>query len=541
MKILAVIPACEGSAELPNKNIRVIHGKPVVYYVIDHARRSSYITDIIVTSNSNEVISIAKQMGVGYRLRDASLCSQSVSLDAVVYDVFRQVSQDAYDYVVTMQSISPVLKVGTLDDAFVRMIEKGYDTLISVTNSSDFYWRMQDGGPVPQQEQRMNRHQLLPFYKETGAFLITRAGLVREDSRIGQKVGLYELHGEEALDINTFGDLKQAESVMDSKRYAFYVNGNTQLGLGHIARVLQVADELFAKPDIYYDHGQTDAASFGATSHSLIPVDGEQGLINALMHQHYDVVVNDILSTSLAYMQDLRRVAPAARIVNFEDEGEGAQLADEVVNALYEHSMHGNVKTGSRYYILPKLFLIFGAISIADKVRSIIITFGGADPQGYTDKLLTLAVMPEFADLHFYVVLGAAKQNVKGLGVYDTYPNITILHNIDNMPEVMSRCDMAVTSRGRTCYELAALGIPTISIAQNAREERHDFVCEENGFAYLGFDPPMERILQEFRRLCGSSKQERQKMQRLLLGNDLRHGRENVTALLTGAYPQEGV
>ena len=70
MKILAVIPACEGSVRLPNKNIRVLNGKPLVYYVIDNARRSRYITDVIVTTNSTEIVTIAKHMGAKTKLRD---------------------------------------------------------------------------------------------------------------------------------------------------------------------------------------------------------------------------------------------------------------------------------------------------------------------------------------------------------------------------------------------------------------------------------------------------------------------------------------
>ena len=42
MRILAVIPACEGSVSLPNKNLRVINGKPLIYYVIRNARNSRY-------------------------------------------------------------------------------------------------------------------------------------------------------------------------------------------------------------------------------------------------------------------------------------------------------------------------------------------------------------------------------------------------------------------------------------------------------------------------------------------------------------------
>lgn len=43
MPIVAIIPACEGSVSLPNKNIRVIHGKPLIWYVIKTAIACKYI------------------------------------------------------------------------------------------------------------------------------------------------------------------------------------------------------------------------------------------------------------------------------------------------------------------------------------------------------------------------------------------------------------------------------------------------------------------------------------------------------------------
>ena len=51
MKILAVIPARAGSKGIPNKNIRIIGGHPLIYYSIKNALNSEYITDVIVTTD----------------------------------------------------------------------------------------------------------------------------------------------------------------------------------------------------------------------------------------------------------------------------------------------------------------------------------------------------------------------------------------------------------------------------------------------------------------------------------------------------------
>ena len=72
MKILAIIPARAGSRGIPNKNIRIIGGHPLIYYAIKNALESKFITDIIVSTDSYEVAIIANQMGVNVKWRDGA-------------------------------------------------------------------------------------------------------------------------------------------------------------------------------------------------------------------------------------------------------------------------------------------------------------------------------------------------------------------------------------------------------------------------------------------------------------------------------------
>ena len=52
MNILAIIPARAGSKGIPNKNIRIIGGHPLIYYSIKNAVNSQMITDVIVSTDS---------------------------------------------------------------------------------------------------------------------------------------------------------------------------------------------------------------------------------------------------------------------------------------------------------------------------------------------------------------------------------------------------------------------------------------------------------------------------------------------------------
>ena len=532
MKILAVIPARAGSKVIPNKNIRIIGGHPLIYYSIKNALSSQYITDVIITTDSDHVRIIGEQMGAKVKWRDSSLCGDAVTLDAVIADAVPK--DENWDYIVTMQPTSPTLRVETLDAAIKYAIDNDLDTLISAINAPHLSWGEKDGKKVPNYTERLNRQYLPPCYMETGAFVISRASVVTPKTRIGEKVDVYEIPEDESQDVDTFEDLRSVAATLEREKVAIYVNGNNKRGIGHIYRALELADEFYSKPDIYYDINQTDPKVFGVTTHTLIPVNGIHDLFNRCQKEEYTLFINDILTTSLDYMIGLRSVLPKAKIVNFEDDGEGILKADLVFNALYHQDDLPQVKAGEKYYISGKTFMFYKSIKIKEKVKKVFISFGGADPQNYSDRLLDMICKEEYKDYKFVVVLGRAKYNVDALLEYNKYDNIEVLYDVSNMPEIMSSCDVGVTSRGRTGYELAILGIPSISMAQNHREEKHGFVCNENGFSYIGLNPEDEVIKATLDMYIKMSQKGRQHYQDMLLSHDLRGGRKRVMGLING-------
>ena len=534
MKVIAVVPARAESKNIPNRNLRFVNGRPLVYYAIRIAQKSELINEVIVTTDSTEVKIIANQMGAIVKDRDPSLAKDSVTLDTIIFDAVRDIEAD---YVVMLQPTSPILQVETLNKAIRYSIDNNLDNLISVVNDPELAWtRNEAGNLVPLFTERLNRNYLPPHYVETGSFLIRKmsAVLCGRPTVYGNRTGIYETSREEALEIHSFFDLQQAENIMSRKKVGIYVNGNNTRGVGHIYRSLELADEFYSEPDIYYDINQTDRSVFGSTAHNLIPVNGIGDLLQKVSEKGYNLFINDILTTSIDYMIALKTSLPKAKIINFEDDGEGILKADLVINSLYGEESLPQVKAGEKYYIANKLFMFYKPIEIKDKVRNVFVSFGGADPQNYSDRLLSFAVKDDYKNYHFTVVLGRAKKNVSNLMQYNDHENITVLYDVKNMPELMSRADVAVTSRGRTGYELAILGIPTVAMAQNQREEKHGFVCNENGFTYIGLNPADEIIESNLRMYLEMSKKSRQHFQDMLLSHDLRGGRKRVMNLING-------
>ena len=249
MSTVAVIPARGGSKGIPRKNMRLMGGKPLIAYAIENALRCDYIDEVIVSSDSEEILSFAATYeGVTPLNRDSALAQDAVTLDPVIYDAVVRREQELgheFEIVVTLQPTSPLLTVETLSKALEEFAASDLDTMVSSVNAPHLSWTKDDTGKtVPNYKERLNRQLLPPDYHETGAFVIARRGIVTKDTRFGDRVGVYEVPEVESTDIDTKQDWIVCESLLARKKIAFRVDGYGQLGLGHIYRALTLAYEL---------------------------------------------------------------------------------------------------------------------------------------------------------------------------------------------------------------------------------------------------------------------------------------------------------
>jgi CMP-N,N'-diacetyllegionaminic acid synthase len=132
MKILTIIPAKIDSTRLPKKNIQKIKGKTLVEYSIDYAKQSKYNPEIIVSSESNEVLKIALDNQVEFTERPTHLLK-----DAEVTDVYIDILKNTttkYDLIVCLQPDHPD-REHPFDYCVDYMINNNYDDLITIEPS----------------------------------------------------------------------------------------------------------------------------------------------------------------------------------------------------------------------------------------------------------------------------------------------------------------------------------------------------------------------------------------------------------------------
>ena len=179
------------------------------------------------------------------------------------------------------------------------------------------------------------------------------------------------------------------------------------------------------------------------------------------------------------------------QVVCFEDAGTGAEEAHLVFNALYaadESEPARGRYFGPSVYCLRPEFRGVQALDCRDQVQEILVTFGGTDPSRLTYQALTAL---QSVSCHVTVIAGRGFEPYEELeercsALRAGGMNLTLVRDVPLMSELMRRADFAISSCGRTLYELAALTVPTIALAQNSLELKHTFASAENGFVFLG-------------------------------------------------------
>lgn len=488
MKNIAIIPARGGSKGIPRKNIRMLNGKPLIAYTIEAALNSKYIHEVIVSTDDEEIGIVAKKYGARIINRPPELATDEVPLDPVINNVVEQVesSGDKIDVVITIQPTSPLLKSNTIDSVVKELIDNGFDTVLTAVDDRHLSWTKEDNRFVPNYKERKNRQYLPHEYKETGAVLATRRRFVTESKRIGNNVSLYEVSQYESVDIDSPMDWWVAEKLLRRKRVLIRVDGYEQIGLGHIYRALTLANyiidhEIIFLMDAKHKLGisQVEAQNFKIETFEGNPLEKIKEL-------EPEIIINDILNTSVPYIQSLKDMGIA--VYNFEDLGEGAEIADGVFNALYPGTVPSeNFYTGEKYYCPRMEFMDINKKEIREQVSNILITFGGTDPNNLTLKTLNSIVNSE-REFSITIIVGPGYAHLDHLmSEIKKHPKkIDVFKQVKNMADHMQNADVIFSSAGRTMYEIAMVGTPAIIIAQNNREMTHLFGHNYNGFINLG-------------------------------------------------------
>lgn len=163
--VICIIPARGGSKGLPGKNIRILNGKPTIAWTIERALNSSLVTDVVVSTDSNEIARISKTYGADVPfLRPEIYATDSATTLTVVEHCLEYMTSElsrTYDFVLLAEPTSPLRYFDDFDKAIQKLIDNSeeYDSLVTL-------------GPVrthPELIKKLENKSVVPYINGKGS------------------------------------------------------------------------------------------------------------------------------------------------------------------------------------------------------------------------------------------------------------------------------------------------------------------------------------------------------------------------------------
>ena len=231
-------------------------------------------------------------------------------------------------------------------------------------------------------------------------------------------------------------------------KIAFRIDISNEIGTGHYMRMSALAD------------------AFAGLGHRCEFFKGEDEPVD---YSGFNIIIVDTYEVNDNYIAGLN--APNRSLVCYDDNALYTYNCDILLNAnLYagvlKFKLAGkspHMLLGGKYALLRREFQENAPITINEHANNVFVCFGGSDLRNMTP--LVVDALQGINGVRLSVVLGGyTKCDEQVFAVAGE--NTIIYKTPESMREVMRSCDIAVASSGTMTYELAALGLPSITISQ---------------------------------------------------------------------------
>jgi N-acylneuraminate cytidylyltransferase len=226
MRILGLIPARGGSKGVPHKNKKELHGKPLLQYTIEAARKTTGIDRLIFSSEDEELRTLAKSFGAEVPFeRPADLAQDTSGSLGVIQHALQTLDKqgDHYDAVCLLQVTNPFRTTALIDEAIDTFKKNEMDALVSVLKVPHEYnphwvFEANDNGQLhiaTGEKEIIKRRQELPdAYIRDGAIYITKTSVILNDNSLfGDSLGYIISDPERHVNIDTMEDWFAAEAL----------------------------------------------------------------------------------------------------------------------------------------------------------------------------------------------------------------------------------------------------------------------------------------------------------------------------------------
>lgn len=225
-KSIAIIPARSGSKGLPDKNIKPLGKKPLMWYSVNAAIESGMFDEIMVSTDSEEYAQIAESCGakVPFLRSEANSGDAAGTFDAVreVLEYYRQSGRE-FENVTVLQPTSPFRRGEDIKNAFNLFKEKNAKAVVSVCKAEHpiFWYNTLDENLSMEQfaqsvKNAARRQEAETYYRLNGAIYIVDVNVVLSKKSLYEKdCFAYIMEEKNSVDIDTIDDFEYAEFLIN--------------------------------------------------------------------------------------------------------------------------------------------------------------------------------------------------------------------------------------------------------------------------------------------------------------------------------------
>lgn len=232
LNVLGVILARGGSRGLADKHLKLLLGRPVIDYTLDHAAAARSLTHVVVSSDSHAILSLARRRRFDAIERPAELATDDASVQDVMLHAMHAVERHGpgIDAVVVLYGNVAVRGDGVIDravDCWRRTACDSVRTFCPVGKWHPAWMSRLDGDRVSALHAGSihRRQDLEPLHLHDGAVVVmSRASLLRGEATPGDPHAMFGVDrrgittaADETVEIDTLRDFYWAEASLRSR------------------------------------------------------------------------------------------------------------------------------------------------------------------------------------------------------------------------------------------------------------------------------------------------------------------------------------
>ena len=217
--IFSIILARKNSKGIKNKNLKIVNGKPLIFWSIYNSINSKLIKKTFVSSDAQRILNYAKKNGADTILRPSKYATSKTSSEkSLIHSIkFLEKFEYKFDTILFIQPTSPIRNKCDFDNAIKEFKLKKFDSLFSanVTNDTNFWeYKKNKLKSNYNYKKRKMRQDLNKKYLENGSFYIfDKKKFLKNKCRLFGKIGFYLIDKIHSFQIDEPKDLKLINAI----------------------------------------------------------------------------------------------------------------------------------------------------------------------------------------------------------------------------------------------------------------------------------------------------------------------------------------